>query len=306
MDVLEATCVLDAQALVGEGIVWCAAAGKALWVDVWGRKLHRYDPESGKNESWELPEKVGCVAPIDGTHVAVGLESGIYLFDLLSAALTPYFLISGGAIHNRCNDSVVDPAGRLWCGTMNLQGLAGPATGELYAVGPQRQGVPLLQGLHLPNGLACSPDGRTLYLSDSHPSVRTIWKFDLDLAPGRIDNRQVFMDGRELKGRPDGATVDVDGCYWTCCIDAGEVLRITPRGNIDCRVRVPVSKPSKVVIGGSRLDTLYITSIGAKLGSDGRDEALAGGLFAAYVGPIGIASPRMILNHQETRNSLCT
>ena len=181
MDVLEATCILDAKALVGEGVVWCAVSEKVLWVDVWNRFLHRFDPATGVNETWELPEKTGCVAPIDGTRVAVGLESGIFLFDLRTRALTPYCLIEGGASQNRCNDSMVDPSGRLWCGTMNLQGLSGPATGELVAVDGNGIGASLLKGLHLPNGLACSPDGKTLYLSDSHPSVRTVWKFDLDL-----------------------------------------------------------------------------------------------------------------------------
>lgn len=286
--------MLDARALVGEGIVWCPVSEKALWVDVWACKLHRYDPVSGIDEEWILPERVGCVAPVDGGRVVLGLVSGVYVFDLQTLDLRPYFAIEGGSEYNRCNDSVVDPAGRLWCGTMNLQGLNGEPTGQLYSIEREGAGVSWLRQAHLLNGLACSPEGKVLYVSDSHPEVRTVWKFDLDIDSGHIANQQVFFDCKEMNGRPDGATVDIDGCYWICAVDGGEVLRITPRGKVDRRVRLPVTKPSKVAIGGSSFDTLFITTIGAQVGKQTQEDSpMSGGLFAVHVGPIGVPSPLM-------------
>ncbi|WP_151633103.1 SMP-30/gluconolactonase/LRE family protein [Noviherbaspirillum aerium] len=294
MGTLQADCILDAKALVGEGVVWCEASQKALWVDVWNCTLHRFDIESGLDEQWILPEKVGCVAPLDGDRVMVGLTTGLYEFNLHTGDLSLYFAIRGGGTQNRCNDSVVDPAGRLWCGTMNLQGLLGDPTGELYSMRSEAEATSWLQELHLPNGLACSPDGKTLYLSDSHPRSRLVWQFDLDAASGHIGNQRVFFDCSEMVGRPDGATVDIDGCYWICAVDGGEVLRITPQGKVDRRVRLPVSKPSKVAIGGKNHDTLLITTISAQVGKQlQQDSPLSGGLFAVHVGAIGVPSPMM-------------
>lgn len=293
MSMALAECVLDARADVGEGAVWCAQSQRLLWVDVWRRLLHRYDPATGKDEHWELPQRTGCVAPVAPDLVVLGLETGLFTFVPSTGALAPYALLEHAG-ENRCNDSVVDPAGRLWCGTMPMQGIRGGPTGELYSAGGD--GVRLhLSGLTLANGLACSPDGKLLYLSDSHPAVNRVWCFGLD-ASGGLDGPRLFIDGADLPGRPDGATVDIDGCYWICAIDGGMVLRITPQGKIDRRIALPVSKPSKVAIGGARLDTLFITTISATLDARAREaEPLAGGLFALHVGPIGIASPAMKL-----------
>lgn len=289
----EANCVLDAQASVGEGAVWCALSQRLLWVDVWERELHRYDPASGQDERWAMPEKVGCVAPAGRDTLLVGLETGWFQFTPSTGTLQPHVLLKHAG-RNRCNDSVVDPAGRLWCGTMNLQGLKGPATGELYALGGDALPVRHLQELHLPNGLACAPDGRQLYLSDSHPTVNRVWRCALDPDSGALGPRQLFFDFAGLPGRPDGATVDADGCYWICAVDGWEVLRITPQGRIDRRIALPVAKPSKLAIGGARLDTLFITSIKAGIDPDAlRAQPLAGGLFAVHVGPIGVASPQV-------------
>lgn len=293
------TCVLDARAAVGEGAVWCVASQRLLWVDVWGRALHRFDAVTGQDEQWTLPERVGCVAPVDADCVMLGLETGFYSFQLSTASLLPYCLPPEYPAGNRCNDSMVDASGRMWCGTMNLQGLQGPASGALYSVASHGVSALHRDGLHLPNGLACSPDGTLLYLSDSHPKVNRIWSFALDADAGMLTQQKVFFEGSDLPGRPDGATVDIDGCYWICAIDGWEVVRITPAGKIDRRIALPVAKPTKVAIGGARLDTLFITSVRANLDAAAlAAQPLAGGVFALHVGPIGIASPMMKTDSQ--------
>ncbi|MES3020241.1 MAG: SMP-30/gluconolactonase/LRE family protein [Pseudomonadota bacterium] len=286
-----AECVLDAQAQVGEGAVWCADSQRLLWVDVWQQRVHRYDPATGHDEHWVMPQRAGCVAPAGPDQILVGLVGGFSMLTCSSGALAPYVALDHAGA-NRCNDSVVDPAGRLWCGTMPLAGLKGEASGQLFSLDGTRMPRAHMDGLTLSNGLACAPDGRLLYLSDSHPAVNRVWVFDLDPASGELGGQRLFLDGAALPGRPDGATVDADGCYWICAVDGWSVLRITPQGRIDRRIALPVSKPSKVAIGGARLDTLFITSISSTLDAAGRSaEPLAGGLFALHVGPIGVASP---------------
>jgi sugar lactone lactonase YvrE len=190
----------------------------------------------------------------------------------------------------RFNDGRCDRQGRFWAGTMLMDMAAGSRVGRLYrhdkgAEAPTAQ----LDDLIVPNGLGFSPDGRTMYLSDSHPSVQTIWAFDYDTASGTPTNRRVFVDMKPLPGRPDGAAVDADGCYWICGNDAGLVHRFTPEGRLDRSLEVPVKKPAMCAFGGPKLDTLFVTSI--RPGGDLSDQPLAGGLFALRPGTLGIAEP---------------
>ena len=282
-------CVLDARADVGEGATWCPESQRLLWVDVWRQRVHRFDPASGIDEHFSMPERAGCVAPAGPDLLVVGLQSGLFSFVPSSGSLQPLAALAHAG-ENRCNDSVVDRAGRLWCGTMPMQGLkaGGGPSGELFSFGGGRLRLHLGE-LYLSNGLACSPDGKLLYLSDSHPSRNRVWVFDLD-QDGTLSGQRLFLDGVSMPGRPDGATVDADGCYWICAIDGWSVLRVTPRGQIDRVVMLPVSKPSKVAIGGRHLDTLLITSISATLDEQQRaGQPLAGGVFAVHVGSLGVA-----------------
>ena len=145
-----------------------------------------------------------------------------------------------------------------------------------------------LDGLITANGLAFSPDGSTLYFSDSHPTVQTIWACDFDLATGTPGVRRVFVDMAPLPGRPDGAAMDAQGHYWICANDAGLVHRFDPAGRLVGSVAVPVPKPSMCAFGGPLLDTLLVTSIRPAQGASG----LCGAVFALEVGVRGLPEPR--------------
>ena len=73
--------------------------------------------------------------------------------------------------------------------------------------------------------------------------------------------RRRFVDMNDSPGRPDGAAMDADGCYWIAGNDAGCLLRFTPAGKLDRRIDLPVSKPSMATFGGPGLDMLLVTSI---------------------------------------------
>ena len=142
------------------------------------------------------------------------------------------------------------------------------------------------------NGMCFSPDGRTMYLSDSNPGVRTIWACDYDTDTGTPTNRRVFFDTREVAGRPDGGTVDADGCYWMAGVGGWQLVRITPQGKVDRIVEMPVEKPTKPMFGGPRLDTLFVTSIGMGMEDDPK-QPLAGSLFSITgLGVTGVPQPR--------------
>jgi sugar lactone lactonase YvrE len=224
------------------------------------------------------------------------MEDGI--FDIITQddgtlSTTRLAGVQHGAGNMRFNAGRCDRQGRFWAGTMVMDMAAGTPAGALYRLDESADSESLkahLQDFIVPNGLGFSPDGSTLYLSDSHPSVQAIWAFDYDIDSGTPSNRRLFVDMNQHPGRPDGAAVDVDGCYWICGNDAGLVHRFTPDGRLDRSLQVPVKKPAMCAFGGSGLDTLFVTSI--RPGGDLTDQPLAGGVFALQPGVAGLEEPR--------------
>lgn len=290
---MQAELVFDARDGVGESPVWIGAQQSLFWVDIPGRRLHRWEVASGRHTEWNTAEMPACIAPAGEASWVCGMETGVYrlrLQDSGEAQAEPVAPVRHAGPGMRFNDGRCDRQGRLLAGTMAMDMAAARPDGVLYRLQGDGHLQPLVSGLVVPNGLAFSPDGRTLYLSDSHPSVQAIWSFDYDTDTGLPSNRRLFVDMKPLPGRPDGAAIDEDGCYWICGNDAGLVHRFTPQGRLDRSLPVPVKKPAMCAFGGPRLDTLYVTSI-RPAGTDLSDQPLAGGLFALQPGICGLPEP---------------
>ncbi|MDM0076446.1 SMP-30/gluconolactonase/LRE family protein [Variovorax sp. J2P1-59] len=285
--------VVDARCGTGESPVWSVAEEALYWVDIPGRALHRWSADG--HAQWTSDEMPACIAPradAPGAWIA-GMESGIFSIETQDDGRLEAFRLASvthAAPGMRFNDGRCDRQGRFWAGTMLMDMAAGSRVGRVYRQDKSDTAPTIqLEDFIVPNGLAFSPDGRTMYLSDSHPSVQTIWAFDYDIATGTPSNRRVFVDMNPLPGRPDGAAIDADGCYWICGNDAGLVHRFTPEGKLDRSLAVPVKKPAMCAFGGPKLDTLFVTSI--RPVGDLSDQPLAGGVFALRPGTQGIPEP---------------
>lgn len=292
----QAELLVDARHGTGESPVWHVGEQALYWVDIPARALWRMDATSGQLSSWLAPEMLACIARAGrpGRWIA-GMESGIFELQTEGAAMQTKLLapVAHASQNMRFNDGRCDRQGRFWAGTMQMDmGLASTA-GALYrfdAAGLQM----VIDGLITPNGLGFSPDGRTLYLSDSHPSVQSIWAFDYDTESGMPSKRRLFVDMNAFPGRPDGAAVDADGCYWICGNDAGLIHRFTPAGKLDRSLAVPVKKPAMCAFGGAGLDTLFVTSIRPGGDVDLSDQPLAGSVFALRPGVRGLPEPAFV------------
>jgi sugar lactone lactonase YvrE len=287
--------LVDSRNATGESPVWHASEQALYWVDIPARKLCRWQAASGEVSSWDAPEMLACIAQgaAPGQWVA-GMETGVFELQTRSGGSMQSRLLAKVAHAQpgmRFNDGRCDRQGRFWAGTMVMNmGLASTA-GALYRFDPADGVKQILDGFITPNGLGFSPDGCTMYLSDSHPSVQMIWAFDYDTATGTPSGCRVFADMNRHPGRPDGAAVDEDGCYWICGNDAGLVHRFTPEGKLDRSLAVPVKKPAMCAFGGAGLDTLFVTSIRPE-GVDLSDQPLAGGVFALRPGVRGLPEPQ--------------
>jgi sugar lactone lactonase YvrE len=291
MSEFQAELVLDARNGTGESPVWNAAGQALYWVDIPAKRLCRWSVADSKLTEWVAPEMLACVASIGAAQDWIaGAESGVFRLSPQDGGELGFTQLAG-VTHAmpgmRFNDGRCDRQGRFLAGTMLMNMAAGARVGCIYSYQKDSELKKLLEGFITPNGMAFSPDGRTMYLSDSHPSVQAIWAFDYDTETGTPSNRRVFVDMNPLPGRPDGAAVDADGCYWICGNDAGLIHRFTPAGKLDRSLAVPVKKPAMCAFGGAGLDTLFVTSIRPE-GIDLSDQPLAGGVFALRPGVRGL------------------
>lgn len=283
--------LLDARNGTGESPVWHAAEQALYWVDIPARTLHRWSAADGAFTQWSAPEMLACIAAHPAGGWIAGLESG--LFHLTTGPGSTLQSQQLASVEHalpgmRFNDGRCDRHGRWRAGTMLMDMGANRAVGRVYALTGNALSM-LVGDMLVPNGMAFSPDGRTMYLSDSHPLQQKVWAFDYDTATGQPSKRRLFVDMTALPGRPDGAAVDADGCYWVCGNDAGLVHRFTPDGRLDQSLPVPVKKPAMCAFGGAGLETLYVTSI--RPGGDISDQPLAGGVFALHPGVRGLPEP---------------
>ncbi|MFT4172207.1 MAG: SMP-30/gluconolactonase/LRE family protein [Rhodocyclaceae bacterium] len=266
----EAAILPSLRCATGESPVWNGCEGAFYWTDIPAATLHRYAPASGQAQSWRLPEQAGCIALGGGAgHLVAACERHIFDVvlngeDAVTRALAPFAMPLPGM---RFNDGRCDRQGRLWASTF-LTGKERQPVGEwlrLDAGGLRRSGW---DGFLVPNGLAFSPDGRTMYVSDSAASARAVWAFDYDTDSGTPHNRRLFIDMRDHGGRPDGATVDTDGCYWISAMESGNLLRFTPDGVLDHVLDLPCRTPTMPAFGGADMRSLFVTSLRGDIASD--------------------------------------
>lgn len=188
----------------------------------------------------------------------------------------------------RFNDGACDRHGRFWTGTMART--LTDKVGHLFRIDPDLSVHRMLDGIILSNGIAWSPDQRTMYHCDSGARVVRAYEFDADA--GTVANPTVFLD-LARHGLPDGCTVDAEGHLWVALVEAGTLLRFAPSGAIVASVRLPVSRPTSVAFGGGDLRTLFVTTMrdGLSAASQAAEPA-AGHLLTLRPGVAGLPEPR--------------
>ena len=283
--------VAGVHCATGESPLWHAGQQAWYWVDIPARRIWRMAHAGGALRHWQAPEMVACIAASHDGALVAGMESGIHHLALREDGAVDASVLGAPPVAElgegmRFNDGRCDRQGRFWSGTMFMDMGAARAVGGLYRY--SREGGlhgPVVSNLLTQNGLAWSPDGRTMYLSDSHPQRRLVWAYDYDIDAGLPHGERVFLDLAGQKGRPDGAAVDADGCYWTCANDGGVIQRYTPDGKLDREIALPMAKPSMCAFGGPDMKTLLVTSIDPGNGAD-RD---AGAVLLLRPGVQGLA-----------------
>lgn len=276
-------CVLEAGALVGEGPVWCAATRRLWWVDILGRSLHRFDPATGADTVWALPEQPGCLALAADGRLVVALASGLAWFDAAQGTVQPFLPIEADDPATRLNDGRCDRQGRLWVGSMKAGAQAAP--GSLYCAEASGALRRVRGGIGVPNATAFSPDGRTMYFADT--PTRRIVVSTLDPVSGERGAERLFAE--VTRGMPDGAALDAAGDLWVALWDGAGLAHYRPDGTLVEIIDLPARRPTCPVFAGAGLEEMYVTS--ARFGlADPRPAD--GGLLMLRPGARGLAESR--------------
>jgi L-arabinonolactonase len=283
--------LVDLRAELGEGLLWDEREQRLYWIDSLGALVHSCDAAGQARCQWRVPAHIGSLALCETGGAVVALQDGFYRLDFATGITTKIADPDPGRARVRLNDGKVDRQGRFVAGYMDYE--ERDPICALFRLDTDLTIHKLADGIICSNGPCWSPDGRLFYFADT--GTREIFVYDYDAATGTIGNRRLFASfpTLNLKGLPDGATVDAEGFIWSVSVYEGKLVRFAPDGTIDQIVGLPVESTTSVSFGGPNLDIAYITSMARTVKGVAPRERIAGGLFAIHgLGVRGLAEPR--------------
>ena len=254
--------LLWCQNILGEAPCWDAARGLLYWVDIVAQRVFRFEPTTGTRRAWSLNLRPSALAlRVDGTLLmAAGASVGV--FDPATGRYEPRVILDEPRGH-RTNDGKVGADGHFWFGTMAEH--ADDRTGSLYRLDQNWNCVRVGSGIGIPNTMTTTPGGRALYVAESLDHA--IYRHCLE--GGALGSRELFVR-TSPPNQPDGAAIDREGGLWSAHWAGSQLVRYTPRGEIDGVVKMPIANPTSCCFGGDDLRTLYVTSARQGVGRKGR------------------------------------
>lgn len=249
---------IDFPLQIGESPVWDEERGVLWFVDIPKPAIYCLDPHSRRVSTHIMPSLIASLGIAAHGKLIIAMRNGIHLWDPSTGRLE-YMVHPEPELHvNRLNDGKVGPDGCFWVGSMH-DAIPREPTGNLYRITPEGSCTKILSGLRVSNGLAWSPDGKTMYHSDSRGPY--IQLFDFDPATGAVSNGRTFAEPDVSAGLPDGGAIDLDGVYWSAGITAGVLNRFAPDGKLLEVIELPVAAPTMPCFGGTDMRTMFITSL---------------------------------------------
>lgn len=298
MKTLNIKTLIAAHNILGESPVWDERNKCLYWVDILAGFVNQYDSRRHTLKEWKVPSSMVAHAALcdDPRYLFLTLKDRFAVLDLKTGVIDAdsESRLDGEAI--RFNDGGVDPEGRLWIGTMDLE--EKEPIGSLYCLADGEL-IKKDEGFIVANGLGWSPDGAIMYFTDS--KARAIYRYDFGM--GGISNRSLFIKIPEEHGFPDGLTVDQEGFIWGSHWNGARISRYSPEGEIDQVVELPVSRPTSCCFGGNRFSTLFIASASYGLSEEEKEsQPEAGNLFTVETSTRGSSEFLFSLNHYYSKS----
>lgn len=278
---MEPEIIADYQCVTGENPLWHPFEKRVYWTDIPTGRMFRYEPATGKHEQFYEGEIVGgFTVQADGALLLFMARGAVKIWR--DGKLTTVIEEIPAELDSRFNDVIADPAGRVFCGTMSTREHAG----SLYLLETDGTLRHVLGEIGVSNGMGFTPDRTRMYYTDTR--AREIYLFDYDASTGAIRNQRVFVrvPNQEGEGGPDGMTVDAEGYVWGARWDGNCLVRYTPEGIEERRIRFPAKKVSSVIFGGEDYTDIYVTTAGGH--NKAENGPGAGALFRLNLGIRGV------------------
>ncbi len=241
------------RSIWGEGPLWWQ--GALYYVDIEGHCVHRYDPEDGSEESWNVGERVGTVVPRMSGGLVIAGDRGLSFLDEESGLLTAIADPEMDKPDNRFNDGKCSPDGRLFAGTISLVKKTGDA--RLYRLDPDLTLHEAFGPVTNSNGIAWSGDGKTVFYIDT--PRKEVLAFDYEA--GHLRNLRSVISTAHLDSSPDGMTLDAEGNLWIAFCHGACVACFSPVSGEELRrVELPCLETTACAFGGVGLADLYVTT----------------------------------------------
>lgn len=267
--------IKDGQTLIGEGPHWDIATQSLYFVDVYGKKLMRFDYAQQavyrsviENDS----SNPTFIIPIEGfaDKFIVSLKNrvAIVVWDGVSdiCKVEKYIHVVEETEEykkNHLNDGKCDRRGRLFTGSMHDDFLKIFNMGNMYRLDKNDRKL-LMSNIGLSNGIEFNYDTKKYYHVDSTGYI--VREFDYDIETGEIKNPKIIFNNKDQQkdGKfiiPDGLTVDTEGYLYIAFFGGSNILKIDPKnGKVLLEIELPCEQVTSAAFGGPNLDILFVTT----------------------------------------------
>ena len=270
----EPKCVWRKRLLLGEGVLWTRKLNSIFFVDTKKKKILIFNYKTKKKKVLKIDKEIGFISQIKKDIFVLGLQSEIRIVKLKNLKTVISFAIEPEKTNNRINDGKVDPAGRLWFGTMD--NLEKKKDGSLYCLDNYLQLHKIDTGYFIPNGPAFL-DKNNFYHTDSKKKI--IYKIKIS-NKFKILKKKIFLKFSESDGSPDGMTTDIKNNLWVCHYRGACITVYNPRGHKIYKLNIPALNVTNCAFGGVDNNELFISTAckGMKF-KDLKKYPLSGSLF---------------------------
>lgn len=264
------------SALCGEGAIWHPDRNTLFWVDIDGKRLFEYDPALKENKEWHFNKMISTVVPENREAVIIALSDEIVRFNIEKNTQEHIASIDAAGNTLRCNDGKCDPAGRLWVGTMSLNGQK--EAGTLFRL-EANKAHEVIKNVTISNGIVWTKDKKTMYYIDT--PTQEIVAYDFNPKTGDISNRRIVIKVPKEMGAPDGMTIDKNDMLWVAHWGGGGIYNWNPQnGQLIRKIGVPAPNVTSCAFGGKNYDILFITTAKGGLNEENQEKyPLSGSLF---------------------------
>jgi len=275
------------RATLGEGLFWDDARSLWWWTDIEGSTLYAWAPDAAEARSYRLQDRVGSFVRCRSGRLLLGMAKRLAFATIPDEAMPHRHMhvetivpVDPAEPRTRINDGRTDRRGYFVFGTINEAAEKRPI-GSFYQYSLQHG----LRRLALPavaiaNSICFSPDGATMYFTDT--LTRRIMQCRYDARSAQVSELRVFAEMTERRAFPDGSVIDCNGCLWNAQWGAGQVAQYAPDGTLMQTFSAAAWHTSCPAIGGPQGDQLMVTTARAELRSDQLERMpLSGSVFGA-------------------------